>query len=165
MNKKILALALACIVGTSSLFAWGIGIQGGGAPGANFGGGGAITFKTDNLPVVWAVDLGFGSQWFSAGVTADWWILNKPIVGIWNWYFGVGAYVGVNIWNNDYFGINVGGRIPIGMNWMLFNNKFEIYLQAAAQLGASIGISAGYGDHFDIFHWSVPINLGIRFWF
>lgn len=83
MKKLIAILAVFFVIGTISAFAHGIGLQGGAnisaKGGANIGGSGAITFKLDSLPWVFAVDGAFYSDYIGLGLTADMWIGNPVI--------------------------------------------------------------------------------------
>ncbi len=171
MKKKLVSfMVLAMLAGSAQLFAWGIGLQGGGGPGA--GGGLAVTFKLDQLPLVFAADIGFGGG-FGIGATADYWIMNPTIMdwdwGAWNWFWGAGA--GANVFfYSGYTGLNVGPRIFAGMNleflkgaasWL---DHLEVFLQATWQPMFHFG----FGDASDGFHfWAlyIPITAGVRMWF
>ena len=154
MKKLLSILAVLFVLGTANVFALGIGAQGGytvnGAP------SGAVTFKVDGVPCVFAVNADIGNV-TTVGVTADWWIANPVIEGTWHYYYGVGLAGGVAL--GDVNAIFVGGRALVGTNVFLINNFLELYLQAAWQPGISIvnGIHPTYNQ--------VPVNVGFRFWF
>lgn len=153
MKRFCMVLILAAICCTS-IFAFGIGLQAGGTVnGSGFSGAGAITFKLDSAPWVFAVNGGYG--WF--GITADQWMVNKAIASPLNYFIGWGIGGGLTI--GDYNSVNIAARLPIGLNMFLANDFIEPYLQIAPSFGVSFVFSSGIG-----FYWSIPINLGLRFW-
>ena len=154
MKKLFSVLAVLFVLGTVNVFALGIGAQGGytvnGSP------SGAVTFKVDSLPCVFAVNADFGDV-TTIGGTADWWIANPVIEQTWHYYYGVGLAAGVSL--GDVNAVFVGGRALVGTNIFLLNNFLELYLQIAWQPG--IFIHDGVHPYYD----QVPLNAGIRFWF
>lgn len=155
MTKKIIvALLMLCIAG--SVFAVGIGIQGG-TDVANSGTTGIdITFKLDSVPFVFAVGIPSFDP-LAIGLTADYWILNDNLVGPLNWFIGAGLFGQLFIGDDD-FNFTVGARVPVGLNFFFARDMFELYLQVAPGLGANIG----NGVEMDFV---CPINYGLRFWF
>ena len=155
--KKAVMIAALVVIGTASIFAFGIGAQGG----TNLNGGGgnaALTFKLDNLPWVFAVDGYFGNNRISVGATADMWvgtgnISKTPIGYFWGW--GVAA----NIALGDPLGLGIAARVLGGLNFMLLDNFLELYLQVAWQPGFSVLPT------FDFHLWNFPVAGGFRFWF
>lgn len=161
MKKLIAVLAVLMVLGTSSVFALAIGAQGGYTVGGS--GNGALTFKLDDVPCVFAVDACFGN-YTSIGVTADWWIANPSISGPWGWYFGPGV-AGAFSFANNWTRVDIAPRVVIGTNVFLLDNFLELYLQAAWQPTFHIWLSGG-GEgaaKFDFLY--IPINFGFRFWF
>ena len=171
MNKKILIVAaLLMVVCVGGAFAWAIGIQGGGGVGGN--GGAAITFKLDNVPLVFAADFYARSNYFTFGITGDYWFIEDTIVdtgiGPFGWFLGGGVGVAFRFWDNDSykkddhdgFGIRVTGRLPIGLNMMIAAGPVEIepYIQAVPQIGLWMI------DDFGLY-WDVDFNVGLRFHF
>lgn len=153
MKKIVLVTVFSLIIGTTSLSAVGIGIQGGINVGPSTGGGLSVTFKLNN-PWVFAVNLSLGDS-IGVGVSADQWVLNNTIVGPLKWFVGWGLYGNLVI--GDNFGFGGGARIPLGLNMYFANGFIEPYIQLAVGLGVS------FFDNLS-FDWSIPINLGIRFW-
>ena len=163
MKKLFSVLAVLFVLGTASTFATtGVGAQFGYTIGGNTGA--ALTLKIEKLPPVFAIDLGFGSNYLSVGGTADWWIANPTIgdtpFGV---YFGPGLAASfVNV-NDSYTAINIGARVVGGFN-VFIGKVFEIYLQAAWQ--PTFGIVLSGDNSHGGFNWgSIPVNLGFRFWF
>lgn len=156
MKKRILSLVAVLFIASSvSVFAkTGIGVQGGYTIGGMSGA--AVTFKVDALPCVFAVDLGFGSDYFAVGGTADWWIANPTITGTWKFYYGVGLAASVGL--GDPLGLSVGARALLGTNIFLLDNFLELYLQLAAQPTLNILPDVGFAMR-------VPVNAGLRVWF
>ncbi|WP_191014262.1 hypothetical protein [Treponema zioleckii] len=161
MKKIFLALMLILGIATTKTFALGIGIQAGPVVGSGFHSGGAITFKLDQLPCVFAVAIPSFDP-FAIGVTADWWMENPTIKDFWKWYYGFGAAGAFYVNGDDgdsSAALGVGGRILIGTNVLLLNDVLELYAQAAWQPMLFVG--NGIGTHF----FNFPIDIGVRLWF
>lgn len=156
MKRIVLVLIFSLIIGSASLFAFRLGIQGGVDVSSTSVGGLAVTFKLDDQPWVFAVDTRIYSDAFGIGVSADQWLFNKPITGSLKWFFGWGLYA--NLLFDDSVGFCAGGRLPIGLNMYFAEGFVEPYLQIAMALGFKFysGLT---------FEWFVPINLGVRVWF
>lgn len=159
MNKKFLGILAALVLGTTSVFATGVGIQGSLNVGNNLVGGGAITFKLNKSPYVFAVHVDSTPY---VGVTFDDWIANPTISGNWKWFYGVGGAVGAGFPGESVF-IDVGGRLIVGTNVFLAK-QFELYAQVAWQphVWFNINGSGTWGD-FNLF--CFPADIGLRFWF
>ncbi len=158
MNKKIIALfAVLFLVGSASVFAVGIGVQGGYVIGEK--GNGALTFKL-NSPYLFAVEVGpFGSNGVSVGVTGDAWIRNPKLVGPFGYFYGFGLAVNAAVAGNAaQFG--VGPRLVGGLNLFLVKH-FELYAQIAWQPTIMIGGNPTINPIIACF----PVNIGFRFWF
>lgn len=156
MKKLIAVLVLALLIGTASLFAFGIGFQ----VGPTIGGGGyntnvALTFKLDNAPWVFAVDGRLSSGGARIAISADQWFINKTIAKPVNFFVGWGIYVGLATYGNL---LSVGARLPIGINMFFLDGMIEPFFQIVP----SIGITA-----FDFYFpdWGVAGNIGLRLWF
>ena len=161
MKKLFSVLAVLFVLGTTHAFSVGIGAQFGYTIGGNSGA--ALTVKLDNLPPVFALDLGFGTNYLSFGGTADWWIANPNLAGPINFYYGPGIAASFVNAGDNYTALNVGGRLVAGLNFFLVD-FFELYLQVAWQPTFGIvlsGESSNGGFNFG----AVPVNLGFRFWF
>ena len=157
MKKLFSVLAVLFVLGTASTFATGIGLQAGPVIGSGVGYGGAVTFKLDKAPCVFAVSVPSFSP-LAIGATADWWIGNPKIDGTWGWFYGVGLAGAVYIGNNAA-SLGVGGRAFVGTNVFILNNFLEFYLDGAWQ--PMIHINNGVNPALVNF----PIDFGFRFWF
>ena len=117
MKKLFSVLAVLFVLGTVNVFALGIGPQGGytvnGSP------SGALTFKVDSLPCVFAVSAELGKV-TAVGVTADWWIANPKIEGTWGYFYGLGL-AGSFVVTSDVGGMFFGGRALVGTNIFLLD--------------------------------------------
>ena len=192
MKKRILGLAAVLfLAGSTQLFAWGIGLQGGAGIGASSFGGFAVTFGLDQVPLIFAVDLGFGSGFFGLDATADYWFMNPTIVdwgwGDLKWHWGVGAAVGFSIVHWDEIHVHsdpyrvevesktggsfdIGPRVFIGMNFDFCKNqwdwleRFEAFIQLAYQPMLRLG---NIYDFYPFWHGIVnfPLVTGLRLWF
>jgi len=158
---KILVLtAVLMIVSVSGAFAFGIGLQlDGGPSGSGNSFGPSVTFKLDKYPVVFAANLDVTDEYFSLGLTGDWWMFNKQIDSSLpvKWFFGYGFFGRIGL--GDPFALVAGGRLPVGIN-AFFNDGFiEPYLQIAPSLGIQ------FSPKFHLPEWYLPVSLGVRFWF
>jgi hypothetical protein len=160
MKKLTVVLALLLVLTTTSVFALGIGAQAGYVVGGNPGG--ALTFKLDNAPWVFAVNVDRLVNPLSIGGTADMWLANKNFAGPFNYYYGWGVAAGLNIYDSG-LGLYAGARALAGINVFVLDKFLEFYLQAAWQPGISLlfADASNVGLNFVNF----PVNLGFRFWF
>ena len=156
MKKKLIAvLVLALVVSTVSVFAFGIGIQAGGGNGVA---GGAVTFKLDKLPYVFAANVNFSGNNIFIGGTADLWISNANIAGPVNYFVGggLGASVGVV---SDVLYLNISPRLVAGLNMFFVDGFIEPYIQIA--YAPNLTILPSFDPDFVNFE----AAGGIRFWF
>lgn len=156
MKKAVMITALVAVA-TMSLFAFGIGVQGG----TNLNGGGgntSLTFKVDNLPYVFAADLVFSDSYTSFGLTADRWISTKKLGGPVSFFYGFGG-AGWLSSTSSYTNLGIAARIVAGLNAMVLDNFVELYIQLAWQPGIKII------QDFQLIPWSFPLAFGVRFWF
>ena len=155
--KKAIMIAALVVIGTASIFAFGIGVQGGASLGPAIGGNAALTFKLDNNPWVFAVDGSFHTNRIAVGVTADMWIgtgkISKTPIG---YFYGWG--LAGNIMLGDPLGLGVFARAVGGLNIYLLDNFIELYLQLAWQPGIQIL------PELDPVLVNFPVAAGIRFW-
>ena len=165
MKKRLLVLMMVLAIGTSGVFAAGSGKSF--AVGAQWGypfNEGALTFKVEQLPCVFAAYIGGDiigdTNVLSFGLSADWWIANPTITGPWGWYYGVGVYGGVTF-GTDLFGASIAPRALIGTNVVLLDDFLEFYLQGGWQPTINIGnLNRRIFDPVSFF-----ANFGFRFWF
>ena len=164
MKKLLLVFALAAIIAAGTAFAdhpggLGIGVQGGVSGqwiGGTFGGG-ALSLKVPSLPIFWAVRFDISSGYTGLGISGDYYLIDDklvPDIGL-HWYLGVGGSLGLGF-ANDYVGLGVGARIPIGLSWQPIP-LLEVFLQVVPSLGLNIvpniGLGGGWGG-----------DIGIRIW-
>lgn len=161
MNRKIVILAAALIVaGCAQVFAFGIGLQLNGNIERNMRPGPAITFKTDSIPLVFALSYNLSGD-PAIGLTGDYWALNKRLVNLGsvplNWFFGVGFYI--NTIFADEFVLNGGIRVPLGLNMFIADGFIEPFVQIAPSFGVVLVPALDIDGVF----W--PIAAGFRLWF
>lgn len=152
MQKKIALLLVIGLVAVMSTSAFGIGAAyslplGDGLPGS----GVMLSGKFDGLPLI---GLGFalGSDTFQLGVTADWWLIQGPVVSILSGHVGVGAFLGIND------GVDIGVRVPAGLS-IYPANWLEIFIELAPTL------SIGFADPIRFPQFGAQAAAGLRFWF
>ncbi len=104
-----------------------------------------ITFKTDNLVI--GIGWSFAAADDRIDATVDWWLVNENLTEILDWYLGAGAKVRLNL-NQNTDTINVGLRIPIGVQWWPAK-ELEVFAEIAPGLllfpATDFDISAGIG--------------------
>ena len=156
MKKLFTVLALLAVMGTAKIFAFGIGAQGG------YPLGGAVTFKADNLPCIFAADASLGNP-TGFGLTADWWIANPTIQGTWGYYYGVGLGGKMYMGDNWSF-LSIGPRAVLGTNVFFLDKFLEFYVQAVYMPTFNINLSGESGQAG--FHWTgFGAAGGFRIWF
>ena len=161
MKRKIFILAAILLVSsTAGLFAFGVGLQFNGNAGRVFEAGPAVTFKADQIPLVFAVNWYIGSN-TSIGVTGDYWIVDNKLANLGktalNWFIGVGFFANTTF--GDDFIFDSGIRVPIGLNMFLADGFFEPFVQVAPSFGIRVVPSLAATTPF------FPISLGFRMWF
>ena len=119
----------------------------------------AITGKLSQFPPVLGLSFSLGSEATRVGLTADWWMYHKPLVGIISLYVGPGAYVNI-AGNGDTTNLNLGARVPFGFQIFPFgaDPELEIFVEIAPRLGLLIQdpITMDYG---------IQGAIGGRLWF
>jgi len=105
------------------------------------------------------INVGFpaiGTQVFNLAFTVDFWAINQSLVSFINVYLGPGLFFGVAAAGGNAI-VNLGGRVPIGLNIKPFN-WLELFLELAPALGIVIAdpLTANF---------LLQGAFGIRFWF
>ncbi|HCC36847.1 MAG TPA: hypothetical protein DEQ14_04125 [Treponema sp.] len=182
VKKIVMIVVLAVILATGTAFAdhpsgWGVGVVG--QYGIGWGGGGAgLSLKIPSVPVFWALNVGFTSDWFSAGLTGDYYMIDSPLVSDINlhWFFGLGGFFDfynhtVSYLNKEhsYTSFSLGARVPVGLSWQPID-LLELFIDAAPSLGVGIRTESKVDDHVlqeggAGFVWGIPIEIGLRLWF
>ena len=161
MKKIAIIAALLMVFSVGSVFAVGIGVQGGYVAGNAGYGSGAVTFKLDS-PWIFAVNADlYGNSW-GVGLTMDNWIGNPVIEKPFRFFYGWGLAGSVALWETGTE-LFVGARAVAGLNCFVLDNVLEFYLQAAWQPGIVIGLHDNGGVLPSL--WNFPLNAGFRFWF
>jgi hypothetical protein len=154
--RKICVLVLVLLVvagGAAIAQTWGVG--------ASFGidavGGlpqqAMLSVKAPQLPVLWGVGLQLGEDQFNMGLTADWWLYQENLFSFVNLYVGPGLYAALPQT------LELGGRVPVGLNAYPVD-VFELFLEIAPTLVL-------YSDRSGITipDFSIQGAFGFRFWF
>ena len=152
MKKLFSVLAVLFVLGTTSSFAKvAIGAQGG------YPLGGAVTFKIDAAPCVFAANFAMNNDVMAVGVTADWWMANPKIEGMWGYYYGLGVYGGAVLGDTVLF--QMAPRVLVGTNVFVLDRLLELYVQAAWEPTIT------FGDSVTVDWTAFSANAGFRFWF
>ena len=165
MKIKNLAAALVLYIAIASrLHSIGLGVQ------LNFGAGDIFTpgialvvSPQDKTHI--AVNWKIAEEVNSFGFTADYCPLAFPIPAFkqapLNFTLGVGLFANMEYdksGSNDY-GIEGGVRAPVGINLMLFERFFELYIHVAPSFGVQ------FKPKLDLTNLFFPVAFGGRFWF
>lgn len=151
MKKKVLLLVLAILlIASASAFATAVGVQGGldfaGTPYPSL----ALSFKLDELPMMFGLGWNIQDQ-ISIGASADWWMYNQNLTGIINLYMGPGIFGGFVIGNTPSF--NIGGRIAAGLQIFPID-PLEVFIELDPYLNLLPSPGLGFQG-----------AIGARFWF
>jgi hypothetical protein len=162
MMRKTRALVLAVLMtcGATGAFAAakgsGLAIGGEGALYLGSAGGlplaAMLSFHAPELPLMFGVGV---TTTPAIGATADYWAAHGNLTSIFSWYFGVGAYLLVDLGSNA--SIAIGGRIPIGLQAWPFGQNLEIFLEGAPAVGVSL-VPTAFDCH-------LQAAIGLRYWF
>ncbi len=163
--KKIAILALVLgIFASTGAFAFGIGLQYNGevSEGNDYASGLALTFKTDSIPLVFALNWSLVEDATVVGITGDYWLLNDKITNVGsaslNWFIGLGFFANF-AFPDDEFVFTGGVRVPVGLNMFVLKRQFEPFLMIAPSFGVQVVPELDMADVF------FPISVGFRFWF
>ena len=164
--KKILLVFVLFIVLTGVASAdhpdnkLGLGVMGGWHGAWSSGGGWGYTsfsLKVPNVPLFWAINLGFKRNYFRLGVSGDIYFYERDLVSNINlhWMIGVGGWI--NIGFGDAKGLAFGARLPIGVSWHALP-----FLEFFADIAPSLGFQLAPEFYFPAGGW--PLEIGVRLW-
>ena len=160
--KRFLVIVLVLLMGFSASSAFAA--KNGFALGAEFtfanwfGGYGAmLTFHLPKFPVMFAVGGAFAQNYANIVLTADWWFANSRLVGILDYYIGLGLYSNITLAEPASFAF--GARLPLGLQIWPVGSVLELFLELAPAWipFTSYGILPA---NFDL-----QGALGFRIWF
>ncbi|MCL2043250.1 MAG: hypothetical protein FWG89_03825 [Treponema sp.] len=161
---KFKALALTIIISTTAtahIHSLGLGAQFNVNTGNVFASGAALLISPSNMTHI-AINWYLGKEKTSSiGLTLDLVPLTLPLstftAGSVNLTLGVGIFS--NVVFTDDPGINLGVRIPVGVNILLGKDMFEVFFHVAPSFGADFLPALDFTDPF------YPLALGARIWF
>ena len=111
--------------------------SGTGAAGGSIG----LSLKFGRFPVL-GIEYSFRDNG-GLGVSCDWWVVNDGLGGtLLHYYLGIGAFAGLRF-NTSQNAIDVGGRIPIGLQIFPVKN-FELFGELAPLVYFLPEINIGY---------------------
>jgi len=176
-KKGLLVLVLAAIIATGTVFAdhpdgTGIGVVAGYSFGAATGSGSTgdlglgLSLKFAGLPVFWTVKVAINPYAFGIGLAGDFYFIDSlivPDIGL-SWFLGAGAFVDwVTAPIIEFNYIDFGVRVPVGVSWLIVP-EWEVFFDVTPSFGLGLASIAGLGSGAAFF-WSIPLELGVRFWF
>jgi hypothetical protein len=171
MKKLVLVLAFLVILAVSAFAehpgGWGIGIVGQGHldwNGFKGSSGAALSLKMPQKPLFWGISARIMKDYFGVSATGDYYIIDKRLIPDINfgWYFGIGGYAGFyHVGGDNYSGLGVGARVPIGI-YIIPVNFFEVFIDVAPSLG--LGIYLGNKSGLELPAGGLGADLGVRFW-
>ena len=154
--KKIVLIGIVLMVafaGTASASTFGVGAAYGlqpigGLPGSNV----MLSVKAPRVPFLLGLGFSLGTNQFELGMTADWWLLQQNLVTFINVYAGPGLYAGIAQ------SLEVGGRMPIGLNAYPLD-FLELFVEVAPTL------TVRFSDPIVFPNFALQGAFGFRFWF
>jgi hypothetical protein len=161
--KRVLVVVLVLLLGFSASSAFAA--RSGFAIGAEFtftnwfgGYGGMLTFHLPKFPVIFGLGGFFGNNAANLVLTADWWLTNGHLVGILDYYIGLGLYTNILFADPAFFAL--GARLPLGLQiWPLGNGLLELFIEIAP---AWIPITS---TGIVVASFDLQGGLGFRIWF
>lgn len=158
--KRIVLLALVGLLAASTgAFAAKGGLAlGAEAASTNFNSwGGRFVAHLPSVPLYFGLGGYTGSGGFGLDLTADYWVTRGRLGGGFDYYIGLGGYLGLN---TTPFSFSLGARLPLGVQaWVLGNDLLEIFFEVAP---AWIPVSS---SGFSALTFVVQPALGFRIWF
>ena len=88
------------------------------------------------------------------GVEADYWLAHGLVAGPFSWYMGVGGYL--TLYLNPNSNLEIGARVPFGIQLWPAGENLEFFLEAAPGVGIQVSPMA--------FDWHFRVALGMRYW-
>jgi hypothetical protein len=158
MKKTVLITLIMLIVMSTACFA-----ANGFAIGAEFafdfaslnGYGAMLTLHLPQFPVMFGIGANISDNYFGLALNADWWIWQGTLVGILQYYVGLGLTAGIGLSNSAFFDLGV--RLPLALRLFVIP-PLELFLELAP---AWIPIYNG----INIAHFGLQSGLGFRIWF
>lgn len=120
--------------------------------------GAALTFQLDKSPYVFGIGARANNGFIAIGMTADMWLAKGKLIDFLNYYAGPGLFAGI-AGGNGYMDLDLGLRIPVGINAFLLKNTLELFLEIAPAFGV------GLGNEFRFPTLGLQGAFGFRFWF
>lgn len=168
-KKKKLAIFISFILFSSiNIFSLGIGALGNITPNFNFPDnstismGAACSIKLDRVPLVFAIstEVNPENSKFIFGIATDYWLCNPYITNNMKFYIGPGVNIkGLTSFND--FELKIAPRAVFGINYLLLDGFFEIFLQEVVEFGITNNLSSNADITYSM---NFPIELGFRFW-
>ena len=169
-NKKFLFISIFLFnfICSTKLFSLGIGAQIHAIPAINFtqtsttNFGAACSIKLDRLPLIFSIstDLNLFNKEVILGLTSDYWLFNPYITNSFKFFIGTGINIETIICS-DNFGLEVSPRAILGVNYLLFDGFFELFLQQGVEFGIK---NMFLGNNETEYKINLPIELGFRVW-
>jgi hypothetical protein len=167
MKKMLLVLVLGLVLVTGAVFAehpagkTGIGVVFGGAWNGSAYLYPGLSLKLPSMPVYWGIYAHLSQYGFGVGATGDYYFIDSTLVNFGGgsrlgWYLGLGGFADINFWQSG-LAFDVGARVPIGLSWFIIPSA-ELFVDVAPGIGLGVG-GGGPG-----LYWTLPAEIGLRFW-
>ena len=151
-----------------NIFSLGIGALGNVTPNLDFPDnsnvsiGAACSIKLDRIPFVFSIstEVNPENENFIFGVATDYWLYNSYITNNTKFYIGPGINI-KGTTSFDDFGIKIAPRAVFGINYLLLDGFFEIFLQEVVEFGITKTLTSNTDITYSV---NFPIELGFRFW-
>ncbi|MFO8065388.1 MAG: hypothetical protein ACQETQ_10990 [Spirochaetota bacterium] len=155
-RKKILILVLVLLIATAAAgfgATWGVGASFGIDPLGGLPSQAMLSLKTPHLPVLWGLGMQISEDQANLGLTADWWLYTTNLFSFVNLYAGPGLYAALPD------PVELGGRVPVGLNAYPLD-VFEIFFEVAPAL-----VFISDRDGINVPDFALQGAFGFRFWF
>jgi hypothetical protein len=119
--------------------------------------GALLVFHLPQLPIMFGLGTDIGGSSLNITLNADWWLAQGTLVGMLQYYIGLGVTSNIGFGNPASF--NLGARLPLALRIFPIGPVLEIFLEFAP---AWIPITGGgiYAANF-----ALQSGLGFRLWF
>jgi hypothetical protein len=157
--KRIVLLVLIALVGLST---GAFAAENGFAVGAEFaitnlsGYGAMLTFHLPSVPLMFGLGASLGAGYLDIALNADYWLAHGRLVGIVDYYLGLGFTGAVTI---NPTSLSLGARLPLGLQIWPVGRTLELFVELAP---AWIPIAGG---GINVANFALQSGLGFRIWF
>jgi hypothetical protein len=160
MKKKLgIVLVVLLTAATGAFAAKGNGLAlGAEISSSNFSSwGGMLTFHLTDVPLHFAIGGYASSGSFGLDLKIDYWLLHGNFASGFDWYIGLGGYLGMQIQPSSSFAAGV--RLPLALQLWPIGQLLEIFVELAPAWVPFANDAVALGN------FEIQPALGFRIWF